>query len=164
MASQSDLVGMMTRMEAALTVQAAAIGAINQCIDEGDSNTESRLAASEKKMADALAAMGSALQKLAATQQQAEASLQATIAKPQRPAQPRRPPRRPRQQPEQGQARRRPGSKMEASRWSRARRPWHRTLGRCAWARRPRPAEVQEVPCRAEGRRGWEHRWGNRTR
>ena len=67
MDSQSDLVEKMTRIEAVLTVQATAIGAINQRIDEDDSIIESRFATSEKKMADAPAAMGSALQQLAVT-------------------------------------------------------------------------------------------------
>ncbi len=71
---------MMARIEVALTFQATAISTINRRIDEGDANIEQRFTCFEKKMADALAAMGSALQQLANSQQKAEANLQATIS------------------------------------------------------------------------------------
>ncbi len=79
MASQSDMVELMTRIEAALTQQASIIASMNRRIDGGDQNIEQRFAASENRMAGALAAMGNALQQLASTQQQIEANLQAAV-------------------------------------------------------------------------------------
>ncbi len=76
----SDFAESTSRIEAALTQQAAVLGALNQRINEGDANIEQRFAASEKRMADALAAMGNALQQMAAAQQQIEATIQATVA------------------------------------------------------------------------------------
>ncbi len=61
MASQSDMVEMMTHIEVALTQQASVIASLNRRIDEGDQNIEQRFTASEERMADALAAMGNAL-------------------------------------------------------------------------------------------------------
>ncbi len=51
MASQSDMVEMMTRIEAALTQQASVIASLSRRIDEGEQNIEQRVTASEKRMA-----------------------------------------------------------------------------------------------------------------
>ena len=61
----SDFSNMMSRIEAALTQQAAVVGALNQRSSQGDANIEQRFAASEKRMADALGSTMHALGKLA---------------------------------------------------------------------------------------------------
>ena len=84
----AEFAEIMNRVEVALTRQSQVAEALDRRITQGDTNIEQRFSESEKKVGDALAAMGAAIQQLAAA---TAAAALAAVGPPVQPAQPAQP-------------------------------------------------------------------------